>query len=80
LAVLFKHNYTQLKKRIKELYKTNEIFAKQIDISPNTLANYLGNKTSIPSDNIEIIRRALGIKDYEINKYFFEEDVSQMKG
>ena len=78
--VLFKHNYTALQGKIKDMYGTNEAFAKQIDLSPNTLINYFGNKTSIPSDNIEIIRRALNIKDYEISKYFFDSDVPQMKG
>lgn len=74
--VLFKHNYSALQEKIKDLYGTNEVFAKQIGLSPNTLINYFGNKTSIPSDKIEIIRKALNIKDYEISKYFFEPDVS----
>jgi transcriptional regulator with XRE-family HTH domain len=69
-----------VQKKIKDLYKTNACFAKQVGISENTLANYFANRTSIPSDNIELIMRALGIKRYEISEYFFKQDVSQMKG
>ncbi len=78
--VRYKHDYSLLQQKIKEVYKTNEMFAKQVGISYNTVCNYLSNKTPISSDKIEVIRRALGIKDYEINKYFFVPYVSQVKG
>ena len=80
MAVVFKHDYAMVQKRIKDLYKTKAAFSKQVGISENTLANYFANRTSIPSDNVELIARALGIRHYEINEYFFKTDVSQMKG
>lgn len=71
------YNFQRLKGRIKEYYKSQEDFAKELKLT-NTALNYkLNNRTRFSYDELNLIINLLKIRDDEILDIFFTEEVSK---
>lgn len=70
------YNFQRLKGKIKEYYKNQEDFAKELKIT-NVALNYkLNNRTRFSYDELNLIVNLLKIRDDEIMDIFFTEEVS----
>ncbi len=70
-------DYEKLRKRIKEYYKTERSFAKQLDISYGKLSCLLNNKAEWSQPLINKACSLLNIFSKEIPMYFFTEKIKQ---
>lgn len=70
-----KYDYSKLRGKIVEKYKTISQFAKEIGISERTLSLKLNNQRQFKQSEIEQCRKSLGLKDSEIQTYFFTKKV-----
>ena len=68
-------SYAKLRGRIREIYGTQEAFAKAIGLSKVALSMRLNNKTDWSSREMVKAKEALKIKDSEIIAYFFTPSV-----
>lgn len=64
-------DFNKLKGKIKEVFGTQSILAEKMRTNDATLSNKLNNKVEFASKEIFIICKLLGIKEEEINEYFF---------
>lgn len=70
-----KFDYSKLRGRIIEKYKTLAIFANQFGVSLNTLSLKMNNKVRFTSDDIVKIVELLDIEKEEVGSYFFTTKV-----
>ena len=64
-------NYSKLRGRIKEVYGTQDEFAKNIGVSTQFVSRRLTEKAEITTRDVMVWSDALGIQNDEINVYFF---------
>lgn len=67
-----KYNYNKLLGKIKELYGTQERFAKELGIGRVSLSQRLNNKLEFTQNEILLGCRLLDISKDDIPIYFFE--------
>lgn len=63
--------YSNLRGAIRAKFKTQEAFAKALDISPCGLSNKLNGKTEWTAGEIRLACDLLGLIADDIPKYFF---------
>lgn len=68
-------NYSKLRGKIVEVYRTEGAFAKALGYSNNTLSRKLNNKMRFTTDDIITIINLLNIPENEIGTYFFVQNV-----
>ena len=68
-------NYNKLRGKIREVYGTQEDFAKAIGIGTVSLSYKLNNKSEWSQQEINKAVEILEIKDDEVVSYFFTEKV-----
>ncbi len=71
-------DYDKLRKRIKEYYKNEAYFAKQLDVSSTQLSYLLNNKAEWSIYLIDKACSLLNIIAIEIPLYFFTEKIKQI--
>lgn len=64
-------NYAKLRGRIKEIFDTENVFAKKLGISQTSLSQKLNNKVEFTQKEIEKAIELLHIPKEEIPMYFF---------
>ena len=64
-------DYSKLKGKIKEIYDTQERFARDIKLSTTSTGYKLNNQTQFKQEEIYTIKNKLGIEDSELSVYFF---------
>lgn len=69
MAVEF--DYSKLRGRIREVYKTETKFADALGISPTTLSSKLNNKVGFSNDEMLNICTLLNIPLSDTSNYFF---------
>lgn len=69
------YDYSKLRGRIAEKYKTQYAFAKKLGWSERTLSLKLNGKIFLSQSDIESMAKALEIKREDIQVYFFTIDV-----
>lgn len=65
------YDYSKLRGRIAEKYKTQAAFARELGWSERTLSLKLNGKIFFSQSDIEEMSKALNIKRDEIRVYFF---------
>ena len=65
-------DFSALQGKIKELYDTQNNFAKAIPMSRTSLNNKLLNKVDFTSNDIWRIAKLLNIENSELDTYFFK--------
>lgn len=68
-------NYSKLRGRIREIYGTQEDFAKAVGIGTVSLSYKLNNKSEWSQQEINKAVDILNIENDEIAIYFFTEEV-----
>jgi len=68
-------NYNKLRGKIREVFSTQEDFAKAISISTVSLSYKLNNKSEWSQQEINRAAETLNIADEEIVLYFFTQKV-----
>ena len=66
-----KFDFSKLKGKIKEVFNTQGIFAKEMQMNESTLSNKLNNNVEFSPTEIVNSCNLLGIPFDEINEYFF---------
>ena len=66
-----KYNYDKLKGLIREKFKTQDNFAKDMKMAPNTLSSKLNNQTDFTSTEISTAVELLDVKTAEEAWYIF---------
>jgi hypothetical protein len=74
---LIEYDYSKLCGRIKEVFGTQEAFAKEIQMSATTLISKLSNKVKFRQDEIERSMKALKLNRKLIPLYFFKRKVEK---
>lgn len=74
-----KFNYSKLRGKIKEVFNTQEKFAREMDISTTTLSAKLNNKIQLSQSEIEKTVELLKIDKEDIPVYFFDVEVQEVK-
>ena len=69
------YNYSALKGRIVEMFRTQSSFATKIGLSERSLSLKLNNEVPFKQPEIDKIVLALNIDPLEISKYFFTREV-----
>lgn len=64
-------DYSKLKGRIKEIFETQNAFAKALGLSPVSVSDKLNNKSQWTQKEIDTACVLLGIESVEIPVYFF---------
>lgn len=64
-------SYAKLRGKIREVFGTNEQFARAMEMNPATLSSKLNNKTQWVREEIEKACALLGIRLEEVHLYFF---------
>lgn len=72
-----KYDYRKLRGKIKEVYGTQEAFAKDINISVPALSQRLNNISRFTQDEILMSCNMLGIATSDIADYFFTHEVQK---
>lgn len=67
-----KYGYNKLLGKIKEVYGTQENFAKDLGIGRVSLSQRLNNRLEFTQNEILISCQLLKIPNYEIPNYFFQ--------
>lgn len=70
--MLIEFDYSKLRGRIRELYKTEGMFAKELGISSVSLSVKLNNKVGFTSTEILESLKLLDLEISEVDTYFFE--------
>lgn len=70
-------DYSKLRGRIREKFKTESAFGKAIGLSHNSLSNKLNGKIHFVQNEIDKAIVLLEIPDNEISIYFFTEKVQE---
>lgn len=70
-------DYSKLLGKIKEICKTQKIFAEKMGMKPSGLSARLSNKQEFTPTEIILACRILGIPIAEIPKYFFTRKVQK---
>lgn len=75
-------NYAKLRGRIKEIFDTENVFAKNLGISQTSLSQKLNNKVEFTQKEIEKAIELLHIPKEEIPMYFFtvENEINARMG
>lgn len=68
-------SYAKLRGKIREVFGTQEAFAKAIGISKSGLSLRLNGQVKWTADEIEKAKNALGFDAAEIGAYFFTRKV-----
>ncbi len=68
-------DYRKLRGRIREVFGTQEAFAKAIRLSTSSVSAKLNNRVEWTQQEINEAARALGIDDRDISDYFFSVKV-----
>lgn len=68
-------DYSKLRGKIREVFGTQEAFAKELQMSTATLSDKLNNKSDWSQAEIDKSIRLLMISKEDIHKYFFAEKV-----
>lgn len=71
------YDYSKLCGRIKEIFGTQEAFAKEIQMSSTTLIKKLSNKVKFRQDEIGRSMKALKLNMKLLPIYFFKEKVEK---
>ncbi len=66
-----KFDFSKLKGKIKEVFNTQAIFAKEMEMNESTLSNKLNNNVEFSSTEIVKSCNLLGITFDKVNEYFF---------
>ena len=74
-----KFNYSKLRGKIKEVFNTQEKFAREMDISTTTLSAKLNNKIQLSQSEIEKTVELLKIDKEDIPVYFFDVEVQEVE-
>lgn len=75
---MIKYNFDKLKGKIKEVYDTQNEFAKNMGMAPNTLSSKLNNQTVFSSEEISKAVELLKIDNpTEAWTIFFTEQVEK---
>ena len=75
---MIKYNFDKLKGKIKEVYNTQNDFAKSMEMAPNTLSSKLNNQSFFSSEEISKAVELLKIDDpKEAWVIFFTEQVEK---
>jgi len=72
-----KFNYGKLRGKIKEVFNTQEKFAKTVGMSTTTLSAKLNNKIQFSQNEIEKAVELLKIAKEDIPVYFFTTEVQE---
>lgn len=72
-----KFDYDDLRVRIRQVYKTQEDFAKELGIGRVSLSLRLNNRAEFSQEEINKSCDLLGIKRKDIPKYFFRQKVQK---
>lgn len=64
-------SYSKLRGKIREVFGTNESFAKEIGKNPASISAKLNNKSPWTREEIEKTCEVLGIQIEEVHLYFF---------
>lgn len=76
---MIKYNFDKLKGRIKEFYNTQNDFAKNMEMAPNTLSSKLNNQSYFSSEEISKAVELLNINNpIEAWNIFFTEQVENI--
>lgn len=65
-------SFAKLRGKIKEVYGTNEAFAKAMNKDPSTISLKLNGRSSWTREEMEIALILLGVPAQEIYNYFFK--------
>nr|DAH19545.1 MAG TPA: Protein of unknown function (DUF739) [Caudoviricetes sp.]DAH34172.1 MAG TPA: Protein of unknown function (DUF739) [Caudoviricetes sp.] len=68
-------NYAKLRGKIREIFGTQEAFAKAIGLSKSGVSMRLNGKVNWTAEEIERSKEALGFSAEEIGTYFFTRKV-----
>lgn len=69
------YNYQKLRGKIVEKFETQQAFAKKMGWSERTLSLKLNSKRFWKQPEISLASKLLGIKEEEIQEYFFNQNV-----
>ena len=72
-------NFNKLRGRIRELYGSQDNFAKALKISARSLSLKLNNYVSFTSEEIYKSLKLLNISDEEVMEYFFNKKVQKFE-
>ena len=72
-------NYAKLRGRIKEIFDTENAFAKNLGISQTSLSQKLNNKVEFTQKEIEKAIELLHIPKEEIPMYFFTPLIQELE-
>lgn len=76
---MIKYNFDKLKGRIKEFYNTQNDFAKNMRMAPNTLSSKLNNQSYFSSEEISKAVELLNINNpIDAWNIFFTEQVENI--
>ena len=68
------YNYSRLRVKIKEVYRTETAFAAALQITHVSLSDKLNNKFPFKLKEIEKTKKLLKISSVEIPEYFFTKE------
>ena len=68
-------DYSKLKGRIREICKSDFVFAEKMNINRSTMSLKLNNKSEFTQEEIKRACDVLEIPNEEIGKYFFASKV-----
>ena len=68
-----KHDFTQLRTRIRKAYGTEAAFTKALEWKPELLESRLTNKTEFTQKEITQIRTLLKLSDDDTHRFFFPD-------
>lgn len=72
---MIKYNYDKLNGRIREMFDTQDDYARAIKRSPTSVSYKLNNKTKFTQDEISLSVEVLKISPQDIPLYFFVREV-----
>ena len=72
-------DYSKVRGKIRELYATQESFAKAMGMSTATLSDKLNNKVQWNQKEIDKASDLFGINKEEIPAYFFTPEVQEVE-
>jgi len=72
-----KFDYSKLRGRIKELYKTETEFAKELGLSTVSLSGRLNNKLNFEQSEMLKIGEMLNIDKEDLHNYFFTRQIKK---
>ena len=70
-----KYDYSKLRGRIREIFKTEHAFASAMNLSKATISAKLNNAVEFSQTEIDNACTLLGIDQTEISNYFFTPEV-----